>query len=235
MRTAASAMAWELRRRHRWGILAVIAAIAAQVAIKPALLTREGELAVDDAMFAFLVLVPLSAAFFYFLAVFTFGMSLKGWRNSGMLELEWALYRALLPHYSRLTLLTYGGEEDAAILAELLEEEEDRDKVKLVCNLEGADPLGGMGDKFGVAPRSPLGLRLALDLRLQRVAVKALGSDFGAVVMLDPVTGEILVLASTPTYDASAVANPATAATTFEALVADKTNPLLPSSPFTTS
>ncbi len=97
-----------------------------------------------------------------------------------------------------------------------------------LLGLEGADPLGGLGDKFGVAPRSPLGLRLALDLRLQRAAVKALGSDFGAVVMLDPATGEILVLASTPTYDASAVANPATAATTFEALLADKTNPLLP-------
>ena len=97
-----------------------------------------------------------------------------------------------------------------------------------LLGLAGADPLGGLGDKFGVAPRSPLGLRLALDLRLQRTAVKALGSDVGAVVMLDPATGEILVLASTPTYDASAVANPATAATAFAALRADKTNPLLP-------
>ena len=36
--------------------------------------------------------------------------------------------------------------------------------------------------------------------------------------MLDPRTGEVLALASTPTYDASAIADPATAEATFEAL-----------------
>ena len=45
---------------------------------------------------------------------------------------------------------------------------------------------------------------------LQRAAVAALGDDRGAVVMLDPTTGEVLALASTPTYDATAIANPAT-------------------------
>lgn len=97
-----------------------------------------------------------------------------------------------------------------------------------LLGLVGSDPLGGLADKFGVASRDPLGLRLALDLRLQRAAVDALGSDFGAVVMLDPATGEILVLASTPTFDASAVADPATAEDTFAVLRVDKTNPLLP-------
>lgn len=97
-----------------------------------------------------------------------------------------------------------------------------------LLGLVGSDPLGGLADKFGVAPRDPLGLRLSLDLRLQREAVDALGSDFGAVVMLDPATGEVLVLASTPTFDASAVADPATAADAFAVLLADRTNPLLP-------
>ena len=46
---------------------------------------------------------------------------------------------------------------------------------------------------------------------LQRAAVRGLGADKGAVVMLDPRTGEVLALASTPIYDASAIANPATA------------------------
>ena len=43
-----------------------------------------------------------------------------------------------------------------------------------------------------------------------------------------PTTGEVLALASTPTYDASAIANPTTAKDTFEALQADPTQPLLP-------
>ena len=71
-----------------------------------------------------------------------------------------------------------------------------------LLGLVGSDPFGGLTDKFNLVPREPLGLRLSLDLTLQRAAVKALGRDFGAVVMLDPATGEILALASTPTYDA---------------------------------
>ena len=97
-----------------------------------------------------------------------------------------------------------------------------------LLGLVGSDPFGGFAAKFDLAPRDPLGLQLALDLRLQRAAQKALGRDFGAVVMLDPTTGEVLALASTPTYDASAVADPETAADTFGALRQDKTNPLLP-------
>ena len=46
--------------------------------------------------------------------------------------------------------------------------------------------------------------------------------------MLDPKTGEVLALASTPTYDASAIANPDTAKATFEALQSDSSQPLLP-------
>ena len=97
-----------------------------------------------------------------------------------------------------------------------------------LLGLVGADPLGGLTDKFNLSRRAPLGLRLALDLRLQRAAVKALGNDLGAVVMIDPATGEILALASTPTFDASAVANPDTAAKAFAALQGDPENPLLP-------
>lgn len=97
-----------------------------------------------------------------------------------------------------------------------------------LLGLEGADPLGGLMDKFDPTPDTPLGLRLALDLRLQRAAVAALGKDRGAVVMLDPATGEVLALASTPTYDASAIADPATASATFEQLRTDPSDPLLP-------
>jgi peptidoglycan glycosyltransferase len=46
--------------------------------------------------------------------------------------------------------------------------------------------------------------------------------------MLDPHNGEILALASTPTYSASALTDPAQADATFKALQADKDQPLLP-------
>ena len=97
-----------------------------------------------------------------------------------------------------------------------------------LLGLSGTDPISDLTGKFGTQPDRQLGLQLALDVRLQRAAVKALGSDRGAVVMLDPATGEILAMASTPVYDASAIADPATATRTFNALREDSTQPLLP-------
>ncbi|MGK2851759.1 MAG: peptidoglycan D,D-transpeptidase FtsI family protein [Candidatus Limnocylindrales bacterium] len=90
------------------------------------------------------------------------------------------------------------------------------------------DPVADALRKFGADPYDPKDLTLSLSYDLQRAAVRALGDFRGAVVMLDPTTGEVLALASTPTYDASAVADPATAEQTFEALRADEDQPLLP-------
>ena len=90
------------------------------------------------------------------------------------------------------------------------------------------DPLADAFRKFGTDPYDPKDLTLSLSYDLQRAAVRALGKDRGAIVMLDPRTGEILAMASTPTYDASAVADPTTADATFAALVDDKSQPLLP-------
>ena len=93
----------------------------------------------------------------------------------------------------------------------------------------GADPVADLVGKFGTRSDQRLGLRLSLDLRLQRAAIRGLGDDHGAVVMLDPTTGEVLALASTPVYDASAIANPATATAAFTALQDDdEDRPLLP-------
>jgi peptidoglycan glycosyltransferase len=47
--------------------------------------------------------------------------------------------------------------------------------------------------------------------------------------MLDPRTGEVIVLASTPIYDASAIANPTTAEAGFAAVRDSEARPLLPS------
>ena len=92
----------------------------------------------------------------------------------------------------------------------------------------GVDPVAEAMRKFGADPFDPQDLTTTLSWDLQQAAVKALGERKGAVVMLDPTTGEVLALASTPTYDASAIADPATAEATFAALRADKRQPLLP-------
>jgi penicillin-binding protein A len=90
------------------------------------------------------------------------------------------------------------------------------------------NPVADMLKKFESNPSDPQEMRLTISLALQQAAVEGLGADRGAVVMLDPTTGEILALASTPTYDASAIADPATSRAAFEALRTDESRPLLP-------
>jgi peptidoglycan glycosyltransferase len=90
------------------------------------------------------------------------------------------------------------------------------------------DPVSDALRKFGRDPYDPKDLTLALSYDLQRAAVRALGDRKGAVVMLDPRNGELLALASTPTYSASELADPATADRTFAALQDDDDQPLLP-------
>ena len=97
-----------------------------------------------------------------------------------------------------------------------------------LIGLGGSDPFAGLLDKFDASRRSPLGLQTTLDLRLQHAAIEGLGADHGAVVMLDPSTGDVLALASTPTYDAAAIADPDTAGEAFAALRDDESDPLLP-------
>lgn len=54
----------------------------------------------------------------------------------------------------------------------------------------------------------PAGIRLVLDMGLQRVAQNALGDRKGAVVLLDPRTGAILVLATYPRFDPNQLMTP---------------------------
>jgi peptidoglycan glycosyltransferase len=101
----------------------------------------------------------------------------------------------------------------------------------LEAELVGAvsdDPLADLVAKFRRSGPRPVDLVTTLSLPLQQAAVRALGSDRGAVVVLDPRTGDVLALASTPTYDASAVANPATADAAFARLRVDPGQALLP-------
>ncbi len=61
---------------------------------------------------------------------FTEGVSLEEWERSGLLEREWALYKALAPHYARTVLVTWGGAADHPIAQRLC--------ADLVCNDRGA-------------------------------------------------------------------------------------------------
>ncbi|MCU0505013.1 MAG: penicillin-binding transpeptidase domain-containing protein [Chloroflexi bacterium] len=71
-------------------------------------------------------------------------------------------------------------------------------------------------------------LHTSLSLPLQRLAVAQLGKDAGAIVMLDPRTGEVLVDASTPTYDPNLIADPTADPDYFASLREDPAAPLLP-------
>ncbi len=70
-------------------------------------------------------------------------------------------------------------------------------------------------------PPPGLDIRLSLNLEIQRAADEALGLHNGAVVLIDARRGEILVMASHPTYDANLLEQ------TWESLVNDPFTPLL--------
>lgn len=67
------------------------------------------------------------------------------------------------------------------------------------------NPLGSIlwEDLLYGTPPPGLDVRLSLDLSLQRLADDLLGADQGAIVLLNASTGEILAMASHPTYDAN--------------------------------
>jgi hypothetical protein len=71
MRSQAAAIAWEFRRRHRWGIVAIAAYLVAIAIVKVIGLRFE----FNDETFALFVAVPLTSMALYFMAVFSFGLS----------------------------------------------------------------------------------------------------------------------------------------------------------------
>ncbi|HYU49513.1 MAG TPA: penicillin-binding protein 2 [Candidatus Limnocylindria bacterium] len=99
-----------------------------------------------------------------------------------------------------------------------------------LAGLRRADPVADMLTKFQTKRYDPQDITLSISLQLQAAAARGLGRDQGAVVMLDPRTGEVLALASTPTFNASTLTNPKRdeAAASWKALNADKADPLLP-------
>jgi hypothetical protein len=70
----AAAIAWEFRQRHRWGLVALVVYLTVLAAVKLVILGHNAPIDFDSAAtFAFVFVVPFSAYFTYFIAVFTFG------------------------------------------------------------------------------------------------------------------------------------------------------------------
>jgi hypothetical protein len=76
MRSTAAIFGWEFRQRHRWPLFAFVAYAAGVAAYRLLFESPAASVRLDppDAIAA-LVIVPLSMAFFYLLAVFSFGLS----------------------------------------------------------------------------------------------------------------------------------------------------------------
>jgi peptidoglycan glycosyltransferase len=86
-----------------------------------------------------------------------------------------------------------------------------------------------LGDLFAGTSQRGASVELTLDATLQQVASEQLGTQRGAVVALDPSTGAVLAMVSHPQFDPTglAVHSSAEANRTYQALVADQTDPLI--------
>ncbi|MFT4148508.1 MAG: penicillin-binding transpeptidase domain-containing protein [Micrococcaceae bacterium] len=71
-------------------------------------------------------------------------------------------------------------------------------------------------------------IELTIDPKLQQIAYDAMGSYRGSVVALDPKTGNVLAMVSTPSYDPNALAshNGTDVNNTYKKLIADPNKPL---------
>jgi penicillin-binding protein 2 len=99
---------------------------------------------------------------------------------------------------------------------------------EVLVNAEGRSVESLSGGDPGLRVERPVAgqdLELALDIELQRVAEEAMGERRGAVIALDPWTGDVLVLASLPTFDPNKFARGISAAD-YQALTGDPDEPL---------
>ena len=86
-----------------------------------------------------------------------------------------------------------------------------------------------LGELFAGTEQEGASVVLTLDKGVQQAATDAMGANQGAVVALDPRTGEILAMVSMPTYDPAALAvhSSSEANRIYGALLADQTEPLI--------
>ena len=86
-----------------------------------------------------------------------------------------------------------------------------------------------LGELFAGTEQEGASVELTLSAAVQRAAFDALGGNTGAVVVLDPRTGAILAMVSTPSYDPTALAihSSSESSAAYQALLADPGDPLI--------
>lgn len=76
MRSAAAAIGWEFRQRHRWPIVVLVTFVVAVLGYRSLLVEEAATLQMDPPEgLAGVLIAPLAIAFLYILAVFSFGLS----------------------------------------------------------------------------------------------------------------------------------------------------------------
>lgn len=90
------------------------------------------------------------------------------------------------------------------------------------------NPLRQLVDDILARQPEPDDLSLTIDKRLQDFAAKQLAGLTGAIVAIDPATGAILAMTSTPSYDATPISgDPGAAIAPMEAILGNAAKPLV--------
>jgi peptidoglycan glycosyltransferase len=98
----------------------------------------------------------------------------------------------------------------------------------ILSGLADPNPLNDLVNDILARRPPPSDLTLTIDKRLQDFAAAQLGSDAGAIVALDPRTGAVLAMTSTPTFDATPISgDPDTAAQALDRIRAQPGNALV--------
>jgi penicillin-binding protein A len=98
----------------------------------------------------------------------------------------------------------------------------------ILTGLADPNPLNELVNDILARQVPPRDLTLTIDRRLQDFAARQLGSSVGAVVAIDPRTGAILAMTSTPTFDATPISgDPARAGRPMQRINEQPDNPLV--------
>ncbi|TYO97380.1 peptidoglycan D,D-transpeptidase FtsI family protein [Desulfallas thermosapovorans] len=82
----------------------------------------------------------------------------------------------------------------------------EKNMAKVLLGLEGGNDISALRNRILGHPGMGNDVTLTIDAELQKSASDLLGGQKGAIVVLDPTTGEVLAMASYPNYDPAQVA-----------------------------